>query len=111
MGVSRRAAEALQHKISRLRGHLELISRLRAEHPGGLFTLHDRWANIRPEQELQRQSQRHLESQRVYPKERLEFAEEEESEILQKLQNELAKLEGEGGDKKRRRVEEDVGQD
>ena len=98
--------EAKRKLITQLRGHLEVLSQLRAEHPGGLFQLHCRWDNIRPEQELQRHSQRQLESQRVYPTERLETAEEEESEILQKLQTELEELEGEGGDKKRRRLEE-----
>ncbi len=40
-GVSRRAAEAAQHKISHLCGHLELLSQARTEHPDVMFYLSD----------------------------------------------------------------------
>ena len=54
VGVTRRAAEAMQHKISRLRGHLELISRLRAEHPGVVVYLPDDWETVTPQEDLER---------------------------------------------------------
>ena len=60
VGVSRRAAEAAQHKISHLRAHLELLSQVRAEHPGVMFYLSDDWEKRTPQDEMDKYTKRVL---------------------------------------------------
>ena len=107
--VSKRAAEAVQHKITHLRGHLEELARVRAEHPGKFVSLNlYRWEKESPEECLKLQLQR-IKGGCMVDKGVLKAQELAERAILQKLEKELVELEG--GDEKRRRVEEDVGQD
>ena len=107
--VSKRAAEAVQRKITHLRGHLEELARVRAEHPGKFVSLNlYRWEKESPEECLKLQLQR-IKGGCMVDKGVLKAQELAERAILQKLEKELVELEG--GDEKRRRVEEDVGQD
>ena len=111
--VFKRAAEAVQHKITHLRGHLEELSRVRAEHPGKLVFLKvPAWEKESPEECLKWQLER-IKREPTTHKGILKAQELAERAILQNLEKELEELDGENGDKKRRRLCEEVqvGQD
>jgi hypothetical protein len=57
-GVSRRAAEAMRQKILHLRGHLELLSQVRTEHPDATFYLSDDWEKRTHQDQMDRVTKR-----------------------------------------------------
>jgi hypothetical protein len=97
-GISRRAAEAAQHKISHLRAHLELLSQMRAEHPDVTFYLSDNWEKRAVQDEMDMFVKKVLSKPRKadawHRKWHRKCEETREAEILQKLEKVLADIVG-----------------
>ena len=93
VGVSRRAAEALQHKISHLRRHLEVLSQLRAEYPDVGMYLSDDWETITSQEFLEHRSRRGF-KRRFHETFNRKYEEKREAKILQELEKALMDVVG-----------------
>jgi len=95
VGITKRAAEAVQHKISHLRAHLELLSQVRASHPDVMFYLADDWEK----RTLQSATETYTRKMATKGKKGAtfyrEYEEKRETAILQELEKSLEDLVGE----------------
>ena len=93
-GISKRAAEAAQHRISHLRAHLELLSQMRTLHPDVLFYLSDNWEKRTVQDEMD------MFVKKVHSKPRKadtwyrKYEEKREAGILQELEKVLVDIVG-----------------
>jgi predicted transcriptional regulator len=92
--ISRRAAEAAQHRISHLRAHLELLSQVRAEHPDVMFYLSDAWEKRTVQDEMDMFVKKGLIKPRKGATLYRKYEEKREADILQKLEKVLADIVG-----------------
>jgi hypothetical protein len=89
VGLSKRAAEAAQHKISHLRAHLELLAQMRTEHPDVNFYLSNNWEKRTVQDEKDDFVQKVLSKPLKADKWLREYWEKQEADILQKLEKAL----------------------
>ena len=92
--ISRRAAEAAQHRISHLRAHLELLSQMRAEHPDVLFYLSDNWEKRTVQDEKYDFVQKVLSKPRKADRLTRKYWEKQEADTLHELEKVLADIVG-----------------
>jgi len=92
--ISRRAADAAQHRISHLRAHLELLSQVRAEHPDVMFYLSDAWEKRTVQDEMDMFVKKGLIKPRKGATLYRKYEERREADILQKLEKVLADIVG-----------------
>jgi hypothetical protein len=89
VGLSKRAAEAAQHKISHLRAHLELLAQMRTEHPDVNFYLSNNWEKRTIQDEKDDFVQKVLSKPLKADKWLRDYWEKQEADILQKLEKAL----------------------
>ena len=92
VGISRRAADAAQQKLSHLRAHLVLLSQMRAEHPDVTFYLSNKWEKRTVQDEKDDFVQKVLSKPRKADKWYRKYEEKREADILQELEKVLADI-------------------
>ena len=89
VGLSKRTAEAAQHKISHLRAHLELLAQMRAEHPDVMFYLSHNWEKRTVQDEKYDFVQKVLSKPRKADRWTREYWEKQEADTLHELERAL----------------------
>jgi hypothetical protein len=89
VGISKRATEAAQHRISHLRAHLELLAQMRDVHPDVMFYLSNNWENRTVQDEKDDFVRKVLSKPLKADKCARKYWEKREADILQELEKAL----------------------